>query len=144
MLNRKYCLIWLLQYNNKELLLCDFLHNASFQINARCIWKFCQKHSTKNIFLVNQVYANDDNLTQYTFICTFYLSRILSNKLSLVRKVSTMFTLTLIQAGDGETDPRNLLILFSTKLSILTSLDVRHHTEEIFEVTSLLCLKHFI
>ena len=55
--------------------------------------------------------------------------------------MSTMFTMTLIQAGDGETDPRNLLILFSTKLRILTSLDVKHHTEEIFEVGSLLCLQ---
>ena len=89
------------------------------------------------MFLVNQDYENDDNLAQYNFICTFSLSRFLSNKLSLVRKVSTMFTLTLIQAGDGETDPRNLLILFSAKLSILTSLDVRHHTEEIYEVGSL-------
>ena len=53
--------------------------------------------------------------------------------------MSTMFMMTLIQAGDGETDPRNLLILFSTKLRILTSLDVKHHTEEIFEVGSLLC-----
>ena len=71
------------------------------------------------------------------------MSRILSNKLALVRKMSTMFTMTLIQAGDGETDPRNLLILFATKLSILTSLDVKHHTEEIFEV-GLILRKHFI
>ena len=60
--------------------------------------------------------------------------------------MSTMFMMTLIQAGDGETDPRNLLILFSTKLRILTSLDIKHHTEEIFEVGSLLFLfsKHCI
>ena len=72
----------------------------------------------------------------YTFTLS---SRILSHKLELVQKMSTMFMMTLIQAGDGETDPRNLLILFSTKLRILTSLDVKHHTEEIFEVGSLLC-----
>ena len=63
--------------------------------------------------------------------------RLLTNKLELVRQMSTMFTMTLIQAGDGETDPRNLLILFSAKLRILTSLDVKHHTEEIYEVRSL-------
>ena len=63
--------------------------------------------------------------------------RLLTNKLELVRQMSTMFTMTLIQAGDGETDPRNLLILFSAKLRILTSLDVKHHTEEIYEVSSL-------
>ena len=33
--------------------------------------------------------------------------RLLTNKLELVRQMSTMFTMTLIQAGDGETDPRN-------------------------------------
>ena len=82
--------------------------------SKQCIWQFCQKHMTK------------------IFVHSFF--RILSNKLALVRKMSTMFTMTLIQAGDGETDPRNLLILFATKLSILTSLDVKHHTEEIFEV----------
>ena len=63
--------------------------------------------------------------------------RLLTNKLELVRQMSTMFTMTLIQAGDGETDPRNLLILFSAKLRILNNLDVKHHTEEIYEVSSL-------
>ena len=64
--------------------------------------------------------------------------------MELVQKMSTMFTMTLIQAGDGETDPRNLLILFSTKLRILTSLDVKHHTEEIFEVGPLVCIKSIV
>ena len=61
------------------------------------------------------------------------LSRLLSHKLELVRPLATLYTLTLVQAGDGETDPRNLLLLFTTKLRLLQSLEVRHHAEEVFE-----------
>ena len=61
------------------------------------------------------------------------MSRLLTDKLDLVKNLSTMFTLTFIQAGDNETDPRNLLVIFTTKLRILQTLDVEHHTEEIFE-----------
>ena len=61
------------------------------------------------------------------------MSRFLSDKLDLVKQMATLYTMTLIQAADNETDPRNLLVIFNTKLSLLNCLPVEHHREEIFE-----------
>ena len=64
------------------------------------------------------------------------LSRMLTEKLEIVKKVSTLFTMTLIQAADNETDPRNLLVIFNMKLSVLNLLPVEHHYEDIFDSLS--------
>jgi len=64
------------------------------------------------------------------------LSRMLTEKLEIVKKVSTLYTMTLIQAADNETDPRNLLVIFNMKLSILNLLPVEHHYEDIFDSLS--------
>ena len=64
------------------------------------------------------------------------LSRMLTDKLDIIKQMETLFTLTLIQAADNETDPRNLLLIFNTKHSILQCLEVKHHREEIFESLS--------
>jgi Dos2-interacting transcription regulator of RNA-Pol-II len=39
----------------------------------------------------------------------------------------------MIQAGEGEKDPRNLLLIFSTTDTILNMLSVDHLREDIFE-----------
>ena len=61
------------------------------------------------------------------------LAGLLRDKLELVVSLATLYTLTFCQAGEGETDPRNLLVIFSTKVNILQSLPVSHHKEEIYE-----------
>ena len=70
--NRKCCLIWLLQFNNKELLLCDFVHNADGS-GGLCdaFGNFVKSVLPTYFILVNQVYANDVDLTQYTLILYF-------------------------------------------------------------------------
>lgn len=61
------------------------------------------------------------------------LASLLRDKEELLTSLATLYTLTLCQAGEGETDPRNLLVIFSTKVNILNSLSVKHLREEIHE-----------
>ena len=64
------------------------------------------------------------------------LAALLQDKLDQVKSLATLFTLTLCQAAEGETDPRNLLVIFSLKAQLLQWLGaspVTHHREEIVE-----------
>ena len=64
------------------------------------------------------------------------LASLLQEKLDQVRSLATLFTLTLCQAGDSETDPRNLLVIFNLKSNLVQWLGdspVKYHLEEIAE-----------
>merc|ERR1719285_1669519 len=61
------------------------------------------------------------------------LTGLLRDRLKDVSAISTVFTVGFLQACDGEKDPRNLLLIFTSVASFLDTLDVAHLREDIFE-----------
>ena len=63
-------------------------------------------------------------------------SNLLTTKCSVLQSSTPDFLLGFIQAMDGESDPRNLLICFANSKIILENFDFHLFTEEFFEVLS--------
>jgi len=61
------------------------------------------------------------------------LASLLSDRLEDIRQLATQFTVGLLQASEGEKDPRNLVTVFSLFSSMLSTLDLDHLREDVFE-----------
>jgi len=61
------------------------------------------------------------------------LASLLRDRLEDVRHLATQFTVGLLQASEGEKDPRNLVTVFSLFSSMLSTLDLDHLREDVFE-----------
>jgi DNA repair/transcription protein MET18/MMS19 len=81
--------------------------------------------------LHNQSLPQSDRKMVYMIYYT-----LLTNYISDVKLIGSEFVLCYIQAMDGEKDPRNLLIVFSSIPIITRQLDISVLTEELFEVIS--------
>jgi len=61
------------------------------------------------------------------------LVRLLRDRLDDIKSLATQFTVGFLQAFEGEKDPRNLLLIFSTVASMLDILPLSHLREDAFE-----------
>jgi len=61
------------------------------------------------------------------------LDSLLTNRLDVIKSLSTQFTIGFLQAFEGEKDPRNLLMIFDCVARMLDLLDIDHLREDIFE-----------
>ena len=61
------------------------------------------------------------------------LSHLLRNRTEDIKALATQFTVGFLQAFEGEKDPRNLLLIFSTVSSMLNILPINHLVEDVFE-----------
>ena len=61
------------------------------------------------------------------------LASLLRDRLEDIRQLATQFTVGLLQASEGEKDPRNLVTVFSLLSSMLSTLDLDHLREDVFE-----------
>ena len=61
------------------------------------------------------------------------LARLLRDRLEDIKSLATQFTIGYLLAFEGEKDPRNLLLIFSTVSSMLAILPISHLAEDVFE-----------
>jgi len=61
------------------------------------------------------------------------IANILFNRFELAKSLETQITVGLLQAAEGEKDPRNLSLIFRCTSYILDSLNVLHLAEDLFE-----------
>ena len=61
------------------------------------------------------------------------LADLMRDRLKDVQHLATQFTVGLLQASEGEKDPRNLVTVFSLFSSMLSTLDLDHLREDVFE-----------
>jgi len=61
------------------------------------------------------------------------ISHILYHRSDYAKELETQITIGFLQAGEGEKDPRNLVLIFRCIATILSSFSVNHLREDIFE-----------
>ena len=61
------------------------------------------------------------------------LARLLRDRLEDIKSMANQFTIGYLRAFEGEKDPRNLLLIFSTVSSMPAILPISHLAEDVFE-----------